>query len=209
VPVLLFFVSSDSLFPFQSDFASNNGYTLLWVAYSIIVLINLILGIGIFVRPQLFGKMALWIYRLPFLKKRKAKAEKFSEDILIASVELKGKTFGFWFRVFAVTCWSWLSRYLVINFLLLAFLDLTFFDHLVVLARQLVMWLGMIIPSTPGGTGVAEYLFGFFLADFIPNGPLALSLAFIWRLISYYPYLLIGSIVLPRWLGRKKSETSV
>ena len=72
-----------------------------------------------------------------------------------------------------------------------------------ILGRQLVMWLVMLVTPTPGGSGMAEYLFGQLLSDFIANGSLALSLAFVWRLISYYPYLLIGSIVLPRWMGRK------
>jgi len=68
-----------------------------------------------------------------------------------------------------------------------------------------VMWLVMLVTPTPGGSGMAEYLFGELLQDFIRNGALALSLAFLWRLISYYPYLLIGSILLPRWLRKKQS----
>ena len=51
---------------------------------------------------------------------------------------------------------------------------------------------------------MAEYLFGEMLSDYIKNGTLALSLAFLWRLISYYPYLIIGMIILPRWIGKKK-----
>ena len=59
----------------------------------------------------------------------------------------------------------------------------------------------MLISPTPGSTGVAEIAFSGFLKDFIPYG-LAAALAFLWRLISYYPYLFIGAIILPRWIRR-------
>jgi hypothetical protein len=36
---------------------------------------------------------------------------------------------------------------------------------------------------------------------FIATG-LAPALALLWRLMSYYPYILIGIIILPRWIRR-------
>ena len=73
-------------------------------------------------------------------------------------------------------------------------------DQIIVFGRQLLMWLVLIIPVSPGGSGVAEYLFVDTFSDFIKNGGIAVTLAFIWRIVSYYPYLIIGSIILPRWL---------
>lgn len=51
-------------------------------------------------------------------------------------------------------------------------------------------------------------MFKNFLGEFIDNKTLTSSLALLWRLISYYPYLFIGAIVLPRWVNRvfKKDE---
>ena len=63
------------------------------------------------------------------------------------------------------------------------------------------MWVIMLVSPTPGGTGIAEFAFQGFLADFTPLG-LAGLLAVIWRLFSYYPYLIIGFFVLPKWLKR-------
>ena len=54
---------------------------------------------------------------------------------------------------------------------------------------------------TPGGSGVAEYAFPLFLGDFIPDG-LETALGLLWRLLSYYPYLFIGFIILPFWIRR-------
>lgn len=206
LPVLFLFISINTLFPEGLDSIKEGGMIIFWTGYSLIAGINLVLLTSIFIYPKLFGNLAKFIYRLPFLKKRMHKAEKFSRDIEIASVELKDKPFLFWIKLFLVTIWSWTSRYLVINFVLLAFIEIGLFDHLIILGRQLVMWLVMLVTPTPGGSGMAEYLFGELLSDYIKNGALALSLAFLWRLISYYPYLIIGSIILPRWLAKNREK---
>ena len=53
------------------------------------------------------------------------------------------------------------------------------------------MWVIMLISPTPGSAGVAEVLFPQFLGDYIANAsPEGLGL--IWRILSYWPYLLIG-----------------
>jgi uncharacterized membrane protein YbhN (UPF0104 family) len=59
-----------------------------------------------------------------------------------------------------------------------------------------------IATPTPGGAGFAEFMFTNFLGEFIANPALTVTLAFVWRLFSYYPYLIVGAIVLPRWLAR-------
>lgn len=204
LPVLFLFISAETLFPAGLESMRAGGMTIFWIGYSILTAINLLLLSSIFVYPRLFGNLAKFIYRLPILKRRMHKAEKFALDIETASRELKGKPLFFWFKLMAVTIWSWTSRYLVINFVLLAFIQIGLFDNAIILGRQLVMWLVMLVTPTPGGSGMAEYLFSELLSDFIKNGTLALSLAFLWRLISYYPYLLVGSILLPRWLQKSK-----
>ena len=69
----------------------------------------------------------------------------------------------------------------------------------------------MIISPTPGGSGFAELILGRYITDTLPVDPLlagsiAIAMAIIWRFISYYPYLLIGSIIIPRWIERKFIE---
>ena len=70
-----------------------------------------------------------------------------------------------------------------------------------VYARQLVMWVIMLISPTPGGTGVAEYMFSEFLGLYIVEG-FSGVIALLWRLFTYYPYLFVGIIVLPGWIRR-------
>jgi uncharacterized protein (TIRG00374 family) len=87
-------------------------------------------------------------------------------------------------------------------------------DHFLIFARQLVMWIMMVISPTPGGSGFAEYVFTEYLGEFIPvtanlETATAVAMAFVWRLISYYPYLIIGAIILPRWLKLKFATSSI
>jgi hypothetical protein len=76
-------------------------------------------------------------------------------------------------------------------------------DHLLILGKQLVLWLLMRVSPTPGGSGIAEYAFGELMVTFSQSALLLAALAILWRLISYFPYLFIGAVLLPRWLRNK------
>ncbi|MEQ8625134.1 MAG: lysylphosphatidylglycerol synthase transmembrane domain-containing protein [Vicingaceae bacterium] len=172
--------------------------------YLFIVLLTSIITFAVFWRPRGFKWILLQIFRLPFLRKWRHDASATGDDIMITSKELRGKPFSFWAKAFGATLLSWTARYWVVNFLILAFISLNFQEHLMIYARQLVMWVIMLISPTPGSAGVAEIAFSGFLKEFIPIG-LAGTLALLWRLVSYYPYLFIGAIILPRWIKRTHS----
>ena len=123
-----------------------------------------------------------------------------------SSFELKKQPFLFWIKAFIATLLSWSSRYWVVNAILLAFYQVK--DHFLIFARQLVTWIMMIISPTPGGSGFAEIILGRYISDSIPADPayigsIALAIAIIWRIISYYPYLFIGASIVPGWIQRK------
>lgn len=204
VPVMLLIVGTSQLFPvdltkniFGTEFHIQG---LFWLGFIIITVITLLLFIGVFISPQFFKKALLLFCKLPFLKKLKLKAEKTGDDIIFTSKELKGKARSFWIKAFLATILSWMGRFLVINFLIMAFSPWA--DQFTVFARQLSMWVILIISPTPGGSGIAEFVFSGFLEEFIAFGLVGI-LAVLWRLISYYPYLFIGAVVLPGWLGKR------
>jgi uncharacterized protein (TIRG00374 family) len=143
------------------------------------------------------------LFSLPFLNRWKVNAIQTGEDIIITSKEMKKETFISWIKVYLVTCGSWISRYLVINAILQAFLDLSLFDHTLILGKQFVLWLFMLVSPTPGASGVAEYAFGELLVSFSSSTILLAGMAVIWRLISYFPYLFIGAWILPKFLRKK------
>lgn len=202
LPLIFLFVSSEILIPHNMSWLQGDGIYVVWMGYSVIMAITLLLVISLLFAPGLIKAIFRLIFKLPFLRKRKANGEQIGRDVIVSSKELRGKSFSYWAKIFLVTIWAWTSRYLVINFLLLAFLEVGLCDHLVILGRQLVMWLIMLVTPTPGGSGMAEFLFSEFLSNIVANGALVVSLALLWRIISYYPYLIIGSIILPRWLRK-------
>ena len=205
VPILFFLVGESNLFPinlskelFGMTFSTKG---LFFLSYIIIAFYVLIIVYGLIFKPRGLKWTLLKIFQLPFLRKWRGNALETGNEILLASQEIRGKGFGFWFKAFAATFFSWTARYWVVNFLILAFVGLSWNDHLLIYARQLVMWIIMLISPTPGGSGVAEFVFAGFLKEFTPVG-LESALAILWRLFSYYPYLFIGAIVLPRWIRR-------
>jgi uncharacterized protein (TIRG00374 family) len=205
VPVTILWVGTDVFFPdyFSTTFLSFtiNPFSLFMIGFFIICLIVIFLLLAIFVAPVLFKKALLFFCRIFFLKKLSHKASKTGDDIILASKEFRGKSASFWAAVFGATVFSWLGRFMVINCLIWAFSPMA--DQLMVFARQLSMWVILLISPTPGGSGIAEFAFSGFLSEFVPFGLIGV-LAIFWRIISYYPYLFIGAVIIPRWL--KKSN---
>jgi glycosyltransferase 2 family protein len=184
------------------------------IGYSLKVGYTLILSYGLFVNPRGLKWLLLWLFKLPFLRRFRYNAHLTGSDIITSSRQLKREKFSFWLKAFLATFFSWTSRYWVVNALMVAFFVIS--DHFLLFARQLVMSNMMLLSPTPGASGFSEYIFTQYLGDLIPVnaavlGSVTILLAFLWRLISYYPYLIIGTIILPRWIKksfRKKHDAS-
>jgi len=205
VPFVFFFIAPEMLFPAHTA-AQQSVEFIFWAGFSVFALLCALLFISIFWYPQLIGRFLSFIFRLPFLKKWRPKALETGNDIVLTSHELKKEPFSFWIGSFGATVLSWMSRYLVINCILQAFLHIRFSEHLFILGKQLVLWLFMRISPTPGGSGIAEYAFGELMSDLSSSALLLAGLALLWRLISYFPYLFIGALILPRWLRSRSAE---
>ncbi|MFT5581165.1 MAG: hypothetical protein ACI9G9_000411 [Psychromonas sp.] len=203
IPFVFFFISQENLFPSNIGDAGS-VQAVFWTGFAVIFIVCAILFSSLFIFPRLIKKIFAVLFSLPFLKKWKAEAKQTGDDVAIASIAFRKENYMFWLKAFAATVGSWMSRYLVINAILQAFISLTFIEHILLLGKQLVLWLFMLISPTPGASGVAEYAFGELLAGFTGSALLIVSLAVIWRLISYFPYLLIGFVLLPRWVRNKK-----
>lgn len=209
-PLVFIFISNADLFPSGegASFLSANTQSIFWLGFLIILGVCTILFTSIFFYPRLIKIIIIWIFKLPFLRKWKRNALQTGNDIVITSKELRGKPTSYWLASFGATILSWVARYLVINFILMAFVGLGFLDNVLIFGKQLVMWLIMLVSPTPGGSGIAEVIFADLLGDFVASSLLISALAILWRLISYFPYLFIGFILFPRWLratGKKKT----
>ena len=201
LPILLIFLQYDLLFPTKSV-GESSLYLVFWTGYSVMLLICLLIFTALFFQPKIVVKLVELIFSLPLLKKWKVKALETATSIELAANELKHERKGFWVKSFLATCGSWLSRYFVVNCIIAAFLPISLTKHIFILAKQLVMWLFLLVSPTPGASGVAEYAFSELLVDLSSSALLLAALAIIWRLISYFPYLFIGVMILPKWMRR-------
>jgi uncharacterized protein (TIRG00374 family) len=213
VPMVLVVVGSSELFPLDENKEimgiNLDIVSLFWVAYSIVFFFFAFLLAGIFISPKLIKNTLVGIFSLPMLRTWKEGARKTGDEILVTSKEMRTQPITYWLKAFGATALSWTGRFLVVNCLIMAFISTGLLEHVMIYARQLGMWVIMIISPTPGGSGIAEYAFTGFLSDFVPFGMIGI-LAILWRLISYYPYLFIGSVILPRWMrSTKPTKTEV
>ncbi|HPE33516.1 MAG TPA: lysylphosphatidylglycerol synthase transmembrane domain-containing protein [Bacteroidales bacterium] len=203
VPLVIILASAGQVFKSDSSYLFVNTKLgmqgIFIVGYLFILLLTIIISYGVFIRPRGFKWVLLRIFKLPFLRKWRFQAAQAGNDIITTSLEMKHKPIIFWIRACFATFLSWTARFWVVNFLILSITPVS--QHFLIYARQLVMWVIMLISPTPGSSGVAEFLFSDFLGDFIPLG-LTAAVALLWRLFSYYPYIIIGAIILPTWIKR-------
>lgn len=207
-PLLLLLVGADALFTLSAGQAYL-ARALLWITlggYSLKVLYVLVLSYGFFINPRGLKWLILRIFRLPWLRKWRHGAHMAGSELVECSREFRNKGFVYWGKALASTFVSWTSRYWVANAIILAFFVLPELStHFMIFSRQLVMWIMMLLSPTPGGSGFSEYIFSRYLGEFLPVQPSAMAavavvLALFWRLATYYPYLLMGAVVLPRWI---------
>jgi uncharacterized membrane protein YbhN (UPF0104 family) len=207
VPLVFLAVGMEQLFPAQLDHAfwGLPIKTIFVIGYLFILVLVLAIFYGVFFRPRAFKFALLRVFKLPFLRRWRPAVIKVGDDIVLTSEELRGKPRRFWIKAFAATCFSWANRFIVINLIAAAFFTVN--DHLLLYARQLIMWVILLISPTPGGSGVAEIAFSGFFRDLLPAVGYIGAIAVIWRLLSYYLSLFMGTIILPRWLRRTGHNT--
>jgi glycosyltransferase 2 family protein len=178
-----------------------------WLVYFALLFYKLVVAFALFVDAKAVKKLLVTIFRLPLLKRFAIAAQTTGDEMIIASAELRGKKFSYWFNSILSTFVSWSARFLIINFIIAAFSP-AYINHLVMYSKQIIIGIINIISPTPGGSGLAEIMFSqFFKAELQENLTLASALAILWRLISYYPYIFAGVIILPRWLKRVYAQS--
>ena len=205
-PIIIFAVGPNTLFTIGETSGltfANQFFYFAIIGYLIKLSYNLFLSYGLFINPVIIKKTILLIFSVGFLRRWRKGARRVGLDIINNSKEFKQKPFSFWLKAGAATFLSWTSRYWVVNAIFIAFFSMRN-GHLLLFAKQLVMWIMMLISPTPGGSGFSEYIFSEYLNDFMPKvAGLAIITALVWRFFTYYPYLLAGVIIGPKWIKEK------
>jgi len=199
-PIVVAITPTDMIFSAGSAAFAHGIKYVFWIVYSGITIWTFILFTGIIWKPDGLARFLVRLSGMRWLRRWQPKVASMASNMKATSVELRKKPFRFWLEVFGGTALSWTSRYLVVNALFLGFMPSADAQQWVILARQFVVWVVLMVSPTPGGSGLSEWLFTEYYADFISTAGLALIMAILWRVISYYIYLIIGAILVPGWL---------
>ncbi|MFN8309720.1 MAG: lysylphosphatidylglycerol synthase transmembrane domain-containing protein [Chitinophagales bacterium] len=171
-----------------------------WIGFLVVAIIGGFLGFAIFIKPHWSKNFLQRVAQISFLKRWREKISFLGEEIELTSIEFRDKGWWYLFTVIMATIVSWCARYALANALLWAFNDGSL-PQLEVFARQYVHRVIVMIPTTPGGSGLAEISFMALNCEFMKEGYAAL-IATVWRLYNFYFYIAAGLLILPAWLLR-------
>lgn len=202
-PILVLVLPIDELFGTTTgNVFLESVKVIFWLVYAGIVAWAAILFIGILARPEWLERTVIKIFSLRWLRRWKEGAVRMTSGMRATSTWVKGQSKRWWLNVFGATTLSWFSRYLVVNALFFGFVPAA--SQLLVFGRQFVVWVVLMISPTPGGSGVSEWLFTNYYGDMIGDLSAALVIAMIWRVVSYYIYLVAGVCLLPSYFKKRK-----
>ena len=159
---------------------------------------------GLFFKPVWIKKLIYRFARFPFINKFREKLNAVGDDIVRASKDISTKKWDYYVKSFGATFLAWSVRFLLLSFLIVALVPLAQYDFQTMFVRHSrieSMFVMLAFSPTPGGSGIAEIMFKDYLGDYAPAG-IAVLIALVWRIITYYSYLLAGSIVIPNWIRK-------
>lgn len=207
-PIVYFSVGSEALFSGVHKNVELFGHAMaftfwiFWLVYSIILIYKVFVAYALFINPQFVKRALVSIFSLKGLRRWRRNMVTTGDQLIIAAGGLKQRGWNYWWPALLATFASWTARFSIVNCIVHAFHPgMGFGNDLVIYGKQVIMGIIVLLSPTPGGSGVAELIFKDFLGMYIA-ADMAPKLAFLWRLMSYYPYILIGGILLPRWVRR-------
>lgn len=205
LPILFLLFGPNIIRPNLTDLGNLDGWGYTFIgAYILMATYGALFFYGLFVNPNQLKRFFEWCTSFGFLKKYQKNATNLGKDIITASTEMKREKWGFHLAAFLSTATAWSCRFLLLNCLIIAIVDTTavdFFTQARLYSRLETMFVIMAFSPTPGGAGFAEIVFGGFLSDYVPVG-ISLIIAFMWRGLTYYAYLLAGVIIVPNWVRK-------
>jgi len=181
---------------------SGYGWTLLLI-YLFFVIYSVVFTFGIF-HPRMIKRIILFFGKLPIINRFQASIEKTADDVIITSAELRHQPIMYHVQVFLWTFLAWILRFFAITLIIMALvntIDFSWNQQAILFSRSEIMHSITQFSPTPGGSGITELLFGGFYSDFINKG-ISSIVALLWRLVTYYPYLIAGAIIIPNWIRK-------
>ncbi|MEM1326100.1 MAG: lysylphosphatidylglycerol synthase transmembrane domain-containing protein [Bacteroidota bacterium] len=193
------------------------GYTFIF-AYVLMAIYGTVFYLGLFRFPRRIKQFLVGATYIRFLRRYRSDAIELGNDMMAASLQLKKQNWRFHVGSFLATVTAWSCRFLILGVLITGFvalIPLDFLTQFALFARLETMFVIIAFSPTPGGAGFVEVLFGGFLTDYVQDDTSAIVISTIWRLITYYSYLIAGAIIIPNWIDqivrerrRKRAQVS-
>ena len=211
---LLYFLFGDSIFVPAKEIHTVWGGLLvtLFIVWVIMTVYGTLLLYGLFIQPRHLKNLLLVFSKWRIFGGTRKKIKQAAFEIEESSIHIRSQPFFFHFKTSLATLVAWIFRFFSISAILIAVspsMSQTLYDHFILLGRGEALYAVTAYSPTPGGSGVAEILFGQFYSEYISRG-IAVVAAILWRLVTYYPYLFLGVIIIPNWilkiLNRRRAE---
>ncbi len=203
LPLLFMIFGPVVLRPDATSFGDLGAIGITFVGLiAFMIIYGLIFFYGLFINPVHIQRFLLWLADIKLLKRFSKNLSETAMGVVEASDDLKTKSWKFHMSALVSTFGAWVTRFLGLYFIIIALVSgipESVYSHIMLFGRGEMMHSMIQFYPTPGGAGLTEITFGGFYSDFIPIG-IAFVVALVWRLITYYPYLIAGAIVIPNWL---------
>ena len=185
----------------QSGFVATLRYAFV-LSYVFVTAYAGLMLYAIFVNPRSVRRLLVRLFSWPVLRRWQRKAYRHGQEMVLASGQLRGNGWAYWGRAALSTAFVWTARYAVIGCLIAAFVPMDGDTFWFIFARNITYKVILLVAITPGGAGFAEGAFPTFFGTFIGTATLTSFLVLLYRVVTYYLYLVLGSIFLPRWVAR-------
>ena len=168
-----------------------------WLSYSSVAFYTAFMLSALLFFPKTVRRLLSIFMNWPLLIRWKAAVMKQSDELILASQVLKGQSLIYWLKLLGITYLIWIAKFALVNAWVAGFTDQGVQDQFLILGRHLIMWVVMLFSPSPGNAGTAEFIFPIFFEDFAARYSFISGL--LWRLSTYYPYLIAGILLIPRW----------
>ena len=206
LPILFFLLGPIIIRPGLESLTSLDGWGYTFIGtYLLMLTYGSIFFYGLFINPRLMQRLLKWVTSGKLFGRWRKSAIQLGNDFIVASQETKQQSIGWHIQAFLATATAWSCRFLLLNCLIIAFvstLSLDFWSQFELYGRLETMFVIIAFSPTPGAAGFAELVFWGFVNDYVPSQGLALIIATIWRLFTYYMYLFVGAIIIPNWVRK-------
>ncbi|MDE5774460.1 MAG: flippase-like domain-containing protein [Muribaculaceae bacterium] len=208
-PIIVLLSIHSPLFALGNVGFSHGLQWTFWSVYLFLLLYTALLYAGIIWRPLWIQKMIYRIFSWKWLRRWSERANQLGANMVETSVSIRQHSGSFWIKAFAATSISWTGRFLVVNAIFFALMNSADSSQWLIFAREFLIWVLLMVSPTPGGSGLSEWIFTTYYGDIVTVGGMVLIMAVIWRIFTYYIYLLSGAIFVPAWLKSyfKKSSS--